>query len=362
MCYILINTIEKIIDYEVQHNFVIKEGKVLNICRNIILKNIENQREIYSFGNNYIISKDIRGNSYIINTNNLSTDNRFKIDANKFPYFTFYEIDKKSIEGVYDYNKNNILFTTTEWIGRDIIEDYIFSDYQGIITCRDIFSGNPLWQYDLSQLGTYQEQYSNEAKPYKVEKFIGIWQDYLIAGLSNNALLFIEIKSGKAAIPPGFEKYTQDKPPLLFLKTKPMGHPVITGIPAHRLKPDLKNNKIVNPYVEIDLQQGEIKYMDFTKNLKVENKKEYHYSGDFDFDDDYIYIPIDRNYYTELEKPPRLSEHLFILDRKTREQVWQTEIKGSDICRKIKVNKDKIYFLDHGGNLHIFEKTENINI
>ena len=56
-------------------------------------------------------------------------------------------------------------------------------------------TATPLWQYDLSELGTYRNL-TNEVKDYEVKHFIGTYHDMLIVQLSNASFLFLNIETG----------------------------------------------------------------------------------------------------------------------------------------------------------------------
>ena len=344
MKYNLAKKIEKVIDYEPLHNFAIINGEITNIITNQKIDNIENQRNIYNFGNDYIISQDIRGNTYIIDTNNYSFDNNFKIDGFKYPYFTFYEINNKSIEGVYDYNKNVILFTTDEWIGRDIIDNYIFSNYQGTITSRNIKTGDVLWHFDLNQLGTLKKE------PYKVLKIIGVLDNKVWIALNNYTLIALDINTGELMH--------------RLSEIKNFDYPFGSIIPApESMKIDKSRNILYalawEYYWEINPQTGEIQMwnlFDYFQSLKLRN----------DLILNYVKIG-NIIYFASRNDDCNYESQLAGFNVNTKKIEWQYKFLPNENgsipqINDLKGNEKMLGALDRDNTLHIFEKTENESV
>ncbi len=268
MDYILKNKIEKIIDFEPKHSFAIKEGKVFYIKENTIIEGIDNQRNIYDFGNDYIILKDIRGNSSIVNVLNQKFYKVKKISSFSFPYLSHYEdINNERKYSILDFVSQKTLFETTEWIGRDIIDKYIFSDYNNIITNRNVLSGEILWQFDLSQLTAptiFTHLYGKD-EPYNVLKFIGILAGKLWVALNHYTIIAVDIKTSKLVYQ--------------LSKIKNFNYPFGRIIPApESMKIDRDRNLLYalawEYYWEINTQSGEIKMwnlFDYFQSLKLRN-------------------------------------------------------------------------------------------
>jgi hypothetical protein len=336
MKYNLIKTIEKIIDFEANHNFAIKEGKVYNFVSDKTIEEIEKQRNIYSFGDNYVISKDLRGNSFIIHITDLKIDITDKISSFSYPYLSLY----KDTEGIrkytiYDYLLKKILFETTGWIGRDIIGDYIFSDYQGVITCRNIFSEQPLWQFDLLQLGSFIGS-DGVKNNYKVDKFIAIHKHILFIALNlpSHSIIALDIQTGKL-----LQKWEQ----------------IPYNIGAN-----------YDPYSKTIFGFGYQNYWQIdidTLSLETYNLAETFLQKGLETTRNNVNIPVNQKHYlisidTPVdEKENRYYNGIALFNKQTKKLDWhyvfdKNVFLGSN---DPKMSDNKLYQLDTDGNLHIFE-------
>lgn len=118
---------------------------------------------------------------------------------------------------------------------------------------------------------------------------------------------------------------------------------------------DESNKKLIGlswqQYWEIDLTQPE-------KGLQVFNLKEFNHSYFVDTWADPQGIVFDENYvyFRDIE-----ISTVGVLNRKSKQIEWHTRINNlqprpSTIINDIQISEDKLYVLDTGGTLHIFEK------
>ena len=190
-------TINNVIAYV--NEYYINSKGLFNAQSNECLLEISGQQELYPFGKEHLISREIvYGDSAIININDLTiVINNYRIEAQNYPYFSFYEVDDKPQEGIYDFEKRKILFEATSWLGRSIIDKYIFRDFKKKIACRKIDSDSILWEFSLSVFGKFKYKYSEEEKDYEVEQFIGIYNNILWVYLNARELIGIDVETGK---------------------------------------------------------------------------------------------------------------------------------------------------------------------
>ncbi|MFJ1474022.1 hypothetical protein ACILE9_07125 [Capnocytophaga cynodegmi] len=326
-------------------DFYIYEGNIFNIVTEQKFENIKKQNEVLSFGE-HIITKDIiSGNSNIIDIKNNIVNGLFKIDAVNYPYFTFYEYDESDKEGVFDYSCQKILFETKDWIGRNIIENYIFTDD---LICRDIKTGNVLWQRDLGIKYNYFKEADYQGEPpvevqAKVIKFLGVYKDELWLVL-NSGLLALDIKTGKET---------------RYIKEGKMafGEPFFEdfkGYFGYDTVLDEEKGIIFNLnlhfYIEYDLNSNKNYFDSYSfKESSQKNGLVLNYIGGYDAENIYAYEGSKNNRFA-------------IFSRDKKEIISSGEIlEAKDkfpAIRDLQYGAGKLYVLDHYNTLHVFEEEE----
>ena len=350
-------TINNVIAYV--NEYYINSKGLFNAQSNECLLEISGQQELYPFGKDHLISREIvYGDSAIININDLTiVINNYRIEAQNYPYFSFYEVDDKPQEGIYDFENKKILFEATSWLGRSIIDKYIFRDFKKKIACRKIDSDSILWEFPLSVFGRFKYKYSEEEKDYEVEQFIGMYNNILWVYLNARELIGIDVETGKLKYRfLGIEKknavgivenYLDNEDYYIFygadfkLDTE---KGVIFGLKADR-------------FFEIDLNKESIIPYLFGLQNKMEkvglNKNDI--SGDTFLQDNLLYFC-------------SINDLRFgILDINTKEIIYISEpiavVERDDSftrLRDLKVSENKVYILDSNHTLHIFER-EKLN-
>ena len=350
-------TINNVIAYV--NEYYINSKGLFNAQSNECLLEISGQQELYPFGKDHLISREIvYGDSAIININDLTiVINNYRIEAQNYPYFSFYEVDDKPQEGIYDFEKKKILFEATSWLGRSIIDKYIFRDFKKKIACRKIDSDSILWEFPLSVFGKFKYKYSEEEKDYEVEQFIGIYNNILWVYLNARELIGIDVETGKLKYRfLGIEKknavgivenYLDNEDYYIFygadfkLDTE---KGVIFGLKADR-------------FFEIDLNKESIIPYLFGLQNKIEkaglNKNDI--SGDTFLQDNLLYFC-------------SINDLRFgVLDINTKEIIYVSEpiaVVEREDCftqlKDLKVSENKVYILDSNNTLHIFER-EKLN-
>ena len=341
-------TINNVIAYV--NEYYINSKGLFNTQSNECLLEISGQQELYPFGKDHLISREIvYGDSAIININDLIiVINNYRIEAQNYPYFSFYEVDDKPQEGIYDFEKKEILFEATSWLGRSIIDKYIFRDFKKKIACRKIDSDSILWEFPLSSLGKWKDSYTDEEIDFQVRRLIGIYNNILWVFLNAEGFIGLDIETGelKYRIP----EYHQA-----------IGKTICKGKDFFRSDYFLNSEKgkilsmAIDVFIEMDLTQ-EPPFV--TQYGLQEEFEKYNIKGK---DTSTKYAVQDNLLYFYLAEQLRFG----ILDINTKEIIYVSEpiavVERDDSftrLRDLKVSENKVYILDSNHTLHIFEREE----
>ena len=335
-------TINNVIAYV--NEYYINSKGLFNTQSNECLLEISGQQELYPFGKDHLISREIvYGDSAIININDLTiVINNYRIEAQNYPYFSFYEVDDKPQEGIYDFEKKEILFEATSWLGRSIIDKYIFRDFKKKIACRKIDSDSILWEFPLSSLGKWKNSWDEE-RFFEVYKLIGIYNNIFWAFIEIGGFIGLDIKTGELKY--RISEYHMGKESKLFFRSDyylDNERGKIFGLAHIFIEIDLNQDP---PFVtQYGLQEEFEKY-----NIKKANDT----AEDFVVQDNLLYF--------------YLAEQLRfgVLDINTKEIIYISEpiavVERDDSftrLRDLKVSENKVYILDSNHTLHIFEREE----
>ena len=333
-------TINNVIAYV--NEYYINSKGLFNTQSNECLLEISGQQELYLFGKDHLISREIvYGDSAIININDLTiVINNYRIEAQNYPYFSFYEVDDKPQEGIYDFEKKKILFEATSWLGRSIIDKYIFRDFKKKIACRKIDSDSILWEFPLSSLGKWKNSWDEE-RFFEVYKLIGIYNNILWAFIEIGGFIGLDIKTGELKY--RISEYHMGKESKLFFRSD------------YYL--DNERGKIfglAHIFIEIDLNQAPPFVTQYGLQEEFEKyniKKANDTAEDFVVQDNLLYF--------------YLAEQLRfgVLDINTKEIIYVSEpiavVERDDSftqLKDLKVSENKVYILDSNHTLHIFER------
>ena len=337
-------TINNVIAYV--NEYYINSKGLFNTQSNEYLLEISGQQELYPFGKDHLISREIvYGDSAIININDLTiVINNYRIEAQNYPYFSFYEVDDKPQEGIYDFEKRKILFEATSWLGRSIIDKYIFRDFKKKIACRKIDSDSILWEFPLSSLGKWKNSWDEE-RDFEVYKLIGIYNNIFWAFIEIGGFIGLDIKTGELKY--RISEYHMGKESKLFFRSDyylDNERGKIFGLAHIFIEIDLNQDP---PFVtQYGLQEEFEKY-----NIKKANDT----AEDFVVQDNLLYF-----YLAEQLK-------FGVLDINTKEIIYISEPiavverdNSFTRLRDLKVSENKVYILDSNHTLHIFER-EKLN-
>ena len=338
------------------NEYYINSKGLFNAQSNECLLEISGQQELYPFGKEHLISREIvYGDSAIININDLTiVINNYRIEAQNYPYFSFYEVDDKPQEGIYDFEKKKILFEATSWLGRSIIDKYIFRDFKKKIACRKIDSDSILWEFSLASLGKWKNPYTDEEIDFQVRRLIGIYNNILWVFLNAEGFIGLDIETGEL-------KYRIPEYHQAIGKTSTSSYDHSKGFFRSDYLLNSEKGKIlglaVDVFIEIDLTQEPPFVTQYGLQEEFEKyniKKANDTAGSYVVQDNLLYF--------------YLAEQLRfgILDINTKEIIYISEpiavVERDDSftrLRDLKVSENKVYILDSNHTLHIFEREQH---
>lgn len=245
---------------------------------------------------------------------------------------------KKDIENsiiIIGKNKFNI---KNKWINLKsyILNNYIFSNYQDNITCRDIKTKHPLWQFNLNT--------TQEANQFV--KFLGIWQNQLIVACNNGLILSIDIHTGQLIKQWQyidnyfFDDEIKNKIPRAesFVFD---GDYLVGALNKFIYKIDLKTSEITATNIEDELEKYNIFHIKTLNDNPVTSE--------------YIYLTA---MMRQKENDTKFSyDCLIALNKNTLKIDWHYPFENAGLGTNIpKLSGNKLYQLDNNNTLHIFEK------
>ncbi len=313
----LLNNEEIFSDIE-KKNLRIYFDKLLFYSKNKIIYDY-NLKELYSLLNEetFLLSNNsIYILTYIIN------------DNYGFDYSKLYKFDnKKKLLCDFKVTLSNIQL---------IFNSYIFIYNETIIQAFSIDENKFIWQFNLSK----------SEENIDIFRIIGIWKQLLFF-IVNDKILSIDIETGKLLN----QWQAKNEASATMAKDEfPSG-----------IKLDADTGKLLHPYMEIDIQSNEYKNLDVLSQLEISQKEEFtiYPNTGFTFNEKYLFISATQDSWIHKGKPPKSTCHLFAINRKTGKQEWHHKLdtgKKYKAVKKMETTDNKLYVLDHGNTLHIFER------
>ncbi|ATA89588.1 hypothetical protein CGC58_07500 [Capnocytophaga stomatis] len=328
--------------------YLLNKGIVIIDNEIVSLKNgaktiIENAYRLFDLENEILVLDD-ENKPYVFNEE-LELINKisdFEVSFAKYPFICFYYGKAPRIYGVLDCIKFKKNFEVKEEIGRNIIENYIFTDD---LICRDIRTGNVLWQYNLGKKYNYFKEADYQGEPpvevqAEVIKFLGVYKDELWLVL-NSGLLALDIKTGKET------HYIKEGKMAL-------GEPFFEdfkGYFGYDTVLDEEKGIIFNLnlhfYIEYDLNSNKNYFDSYSfKDSSQKNGLVLNYIGGYDAENIYAYEGSKNNRFA-------------IFSRDKKGIIWSGEIPEAKdkfpAIKDLQYGAGKLYVLDHHNTLHIFE-------
>lgn len=240
---------------------------------------------------------------------------------------------------IYDLNKRSIVEQLPDGLHgwKTFGSNYGFIRTSNEIIAIELKNKNKLWVKNISDVGSHTNKWGEKTEG-KVTKIIGIHNDILWVGITNNTLMGFQTFDGSVRFHlrdiSGFE---------------PKGLP--SAIPnTYSMQLDHVRNKIIGFqwefYWEVDCESGKISLTDMTNSFQKEEIRGE--VPDFAYDGNYIYF---------LQHTPG---KLGVFDTTKKMLVWQYALgqtsKDEGVPKEITLSGDQLYVLDTNGKLQVFER------
>ncbi len=203
------------------------------------------------------------------------------------------------------------------------------------------------WQYETYDIGFYRDLSTNSREDYEIRNIIGVVSGILWIDIKPAILLGLDIETGEAK---HILKMPSPKSPLF----EENGYAALYGY--NKTVYDAVTNKLIGVnwwhYYEVDLSKSEPTLdLRFLKEECLVHKTVVSYPDRRCMDATHIYFA------------DAADTTIAALNRATFKIDWVYRFTGSEAERigtlmTIEVTNDKLYVLDHIGNLFIFEKNE----
>jgi hypothetical protein len=185
-----------------------------------------------------------------------------------------------------------------------------------------------------------------------VQKFLGVWQNELLVACSNGLLLSLDVESGKLLHEwhslPGYMQEIH-----YFANLMPDGQNLVLDEARGMLI-----GIHVYTYFEIDLKTREVHQYDLREEMPAFGITEFKPCRSNPFTDTHIFVTA---FMKKQEDNPNWSyDCLVALNRSSHKIDWQYKFEGESLGTNIpQLGGNRLYQLDNGKTLHVFEKEVN---
>lgn len=220
---------------------------------------------------------------------------------------------------------NNINFSNNNF--------YFFLNETNSIIAISIYDKKNIWNFKQDSIK-------------EIKKLLGIWQSELLVACSDGLLISIDIETGT------LKRSWQEIPDSQFDSVIQNRIPKMEIFSLHG---DTLIGALHIYYFELDLKTGEIKIENLEEELKKHTIFHIKQTNENPITETHIYL-------TAMMRQPdgdtKFSyDCLITLNRQTFKIDWQYKFEEESLGTNIpKLSGDKLYQLDNGGTLHIFEK------
>ncbi|MBV7441459.1 hypothetical protein KRX57_08490 [Weeksellaceae bacterium TAE3-ERU29] len=263
------------------------------------------------------------------------------------------ELDEEDFSIISNYSFFSLLNSEKIYLSRlkNIIHcinksNFVFLGSDKNIYAYTLPNANLLWEFDLSELGSYFDTFSREEKKYEVAKFLGIWDNQLLVALREHIILSLDIRTGKIV-----QKWQNIEGLFYDDVTKDL----IPKASSFVLYKGKLIGALYKFYFEIDLSNGTTHFTDLSSTMEENGILSIYPINDNPIDFPNIYLTA---MMKEQPKKPQWSyDCLFCLDIESKEIKWKYTFEDSSLGVKIpQYSNGKLYQLDNDNTLHIFEK------
>lgn len=246
----------------------------------------------------------------------------FGIDYIMDPFqkrFVIYDVEKKSITSKISDDQNSIYLDF-------IYPRFIFRKEPNFIGCIDIRNKESnLWGISFDNYKKFSNAFF----------YFGHFNKLLFLRLDETLMLTIDLENGKQCN--------------------------LVNANHKHLKLDCGTGKLIHPNAEIDLVNNKQTNINIIEKLDIAFKDELivYPATDFTFNETLLFFSATQDHYPKKGSNPVASCHLFAVDKNTKKQLWHHTLNEKEeykAVKKMEVTSDKLYVLDHGNTLHIFER------
>ncbi|MBC7000282.1 hypothetical protein [Cytophaga sp. FL35] len=338
-------------------------NKLLNENKDVIIDDLECHS--FWFDKNYIFYHDNDGNFRLYKIENKSNkivdftptlNNSNQVFASYNHTFCTDTFKSSYKNALYNLNSNEFILELKNIDNERIIfniEKIIISfTFDFKFRAYTLPEATPKWQFNIETLGTWLND-KKEEKPYTVDKFIGVWQNQLLASCFSGLIISIDVNNGKllhqwSAYPSSF---------------------TMSGYTVSKINPsccsmlDEQENKLIgfNHFTlwKIDLQTAKLSAFDLQEQFKVQDLYSIHHIKGFVVNTTHYIISAKTSFKEQLN---RRLDCLIAINKETLAIDWKQQFKDNEALKTDipQYANDKLYHLDWNNTLHIFEK-ENID-
>ncbi|MFN7115370.1 MAG: hypothetical protein ACK4TA_01140 [Saprospiraceae bacterium] len=314
----------------------------------------ENKSEIYFV--------DTTSQLYKLSNSKKLTNNfyaRKQVENGIVPIYRKIENGYKVLDtGLFDLSSEKVIFYKENLCSRYsvvnhdtvILEDFNFDSASAYeLVCYSINTGEYVWSYNVADLGRYRRNSQSPEEEGKIEKIIGIYNDLLVVTITNFTVLAIDIHTGVLKgkwrdLPEG-QSYGKSKRTTLV-------YPFQSFI-------DQTQGKLIgligSYYWEIDLYGDSIYLYDATEEFD-KHQVGTQTSGQITPQGEHIFFASE---YI-LPSAQRVQK-VAAFNRSTKLIDWSytfEDLAPTVMPKAPVVEGDRLYILDTGGTLHVFERKE----
>jgi hypothetical protein len=346
-------SVENITSFEVKNNYLqYVKGNSLFINDKIIDNNTDCIGvfidEIYFVYSNY---SDFKSRIYNIEKNEIFKIVDYNIQNLKSNFgYLAYNYDEKFnsnlliLNSDFNIQNNTNLLNTTISLVKGNIGIQKFNNTQ--IHAYTLPTAQPLWQFNLGVLGTYQDS-NGETLAYEVQKIIGVWNNQLLVACKNGMLLSVDIENGKLLHHWQYFNNQENE--------KAYGGDKIPDTIHFQL--DKTNNTLIaaayRSFTEIDLQSRKITVTDLKDQLEIHGALSFYSTSENSFNDTHLFCTV-----VIIEKPDNIFKNgIAAINRHTKKIEWffTDKIFGTGTNAPT-LSGDKLYQLTLDNILYIFQK------
>lgn len=211
-----------------------------------------------------------------------------------------------------------------------------------------------LWQFNLTDLGTYTPFYKQNEKPFEVAKFLGVWQNELLIACNGGLILALDSQTGAIArkwqgLPIQADSYLHE-----VFRGQLYQHGYVYQLNQAKTRVDAF---FLHYYFNIDLQNGTMNFTNCKVSLQQYHIEQFKYSSAYAEDETHLYTKV--TYDNKALGLDYIPTGLCAFNKQTFELDWQYRFDKHDdylATDNPQLSGNKLYQLSATKVLYIFEK------